>query len=57
METAPATGWRGKAADMDNLLGWLLLVAVTLGVGAVAVNNAEGVVQTLSGTITNFGSP
>jgi len=50
-------GWRGKAADMDNLLGWLLLVAVTLGVGAVAVNNAEGVVQTLSGTITNFGSP
>ncbi len=39
---------------MDNLLGWLLLVAVTLGVGAVAVNNAEGIVETLSGSITSF---
>ena len=41
---------------MDNIMGWLLLVAVTLGVGAVAVSNAEGVVETLSGAITSYSS-
>ncbi len=40
---------------MDNLLGWLLLVAVTLGVGAVAVNNAEAIVESLSSAVSNFG--
>lgn len=39
---------------MDNVIGWLLLVAVTLGVGAAAVTDAKGIVETLSAAVTNF---
>ncbi len=39
---------------MDNIIGWLLLAAVTLGVGAVAVGNAEGIVQVLSEAVTSY---
>jgi hypothetical protein len=39
---------------MSEIIGWLLLIAVVLGVGAVAVSQAEGVIEDLRANITDY---
>jgi hypothetical protein len=39
---------------MSELIGWLLLIAVVLGAGALAVSQAEGVIDDLRGNITDY---
>jgi hypothetical protein len=40
---------------MDNIMGWLLLVAVTIGVGAAAVTKGSDIMTTLSAAMDSFG--
>lgn len=40
---------------MDNIMGWMLLAAVTIGVGAVAVGKGEEIMETLSAALDGFG--
>jgi hypothetical protein len=39
---------------MSEIVGWLLLIAVVLGAGALAVSQAEGVIDNLRGNITDY---
>ena len=39
---------------MDNIMGWMLLAAVTIGVGAVAVAKGEAIMTTLSSQLDGF---
>jgi hypothetical protein len=41
----------GRKQLMDNVIGWLMLVAVTLGVGAVAVTKGGDVISALSNKV------
>ncbi len=40
--------------QMDNIMGWMLLAAVTIGVGAVAVGKGEAIMETLSAALDSF---
>lgn len=40
---------------MDNIMGWMLLAAVTIGVGAVAVGKGEAIMEGLSAALDGFG--
>lgn len=39
---------------MSEIIGWLLIIAVVLGVGALAVSQAEGIIDDLRGNITDY---
>jgi hypothetical protein len=39
---------------MSEIIGWLLLIAVVLGVGALAVSQAGDIIDDLRGNITDY---
>lgn len=41
---------------MDHIIGWLMIAAVTLGVGAVAVANADRIVTSLSQNVSSYAT-